>query len=44
MGNIDTDRSFFVNYAENYLHVADQQLELSCSTWEKGLQKRTTEV
>ena len=22
MGNIDTDRSFFVNYEENYLHVA----------------------
>ena len=43
MGNIDTDRSFFVNYAENYLHVADQQSELSCSTWEKGLQKLTME-
>ena len=42
MGNIETDRSFFLNYADNYLHVADQQLELSSSTWEKGLQKLTT--
>ena len=43
MGNIETDRSFFVIYADDYLHVADQQSELSCSTWEKGLQKLTTE-
>ena len=43
MGNIETDRSFFLNYADDYLHVADQQSELSSSTWEKGLQKHTTE-
>ena len=43
MGNIETDRSFFLNYADDYLHVADQQSELSSSTWEKGLQKLTTE-
>ena len=35
MGNIETDRSFFLNYADDYLHVADQQSELSSSTWEK---------
>ena len=32
MGNIETGRSFFLNYADDYLHVADQQSELSSST------------
>ena len=43
MENIETERSFFLDYADNYLHVADQRSELSRSTWEKGLQKLTTE-
>ena len=43
MGNIETDRSFFLNYADDYLHVADQQSELYSSTCKKGLQKLTTE-
>ena len=41
--NIETERSFFLDYADNYLHVADQLSTLSCQTWEKGLQKLTTE-
>ena len=41
--NIGTERSFFLGYAGNYLHVTDQQSNLSRSTWEKGLQKLTTE-
>ena len=43
MGNIETDRSFFLNYTDDYLHVADQQSELYSSTCKKGLQKLTTE-
>ena len=43
MGNIETDRSFFLNYADDCLHVADQQSELYSSTCKKGLQKLTTE-
>ena len=38
MENIETERSFFLDYADDYLHVADQRSELSRSTWEKGLQ------
>ena len=41
--NIETERSFFLDYANNYLHVADQLSTLSFQTWEKGLQKLTTE-
>ena len=41
--NIGTERSFFLDYAGSYLHVADQRSNLSRSTWEKGLQKLTTE-
>ena len=41
--NIETERSFFLNYAGNYLHVADQRSKLSRSTWEKRLQKLTIE-
>ena len=35
--------SFLLDYAGNYLDVADQQSKLSRSNWEKGLQKLTTE-
>ena len=41
--NIETERLFFLNYADDYLHVTDQQSELSSLTWEKGLQNLTTE-
>ena len=41
--NIETERSFFLDYVDDYLHVADQLSMLSCQTWEKGLQKLTTE-
>ena len=41
--NIETERSFLLDYAGNYLHVADQRSKLSHSTWGKGLQKLTTE-
>ena len=41
--NIETERLFFLNYAGDYLHVTDQQSELSSLTWEKGLQNLTTE-
>ena len=40
MENIETERLFFLNYADDYLHVADQRSELSRSTWEKGLQRK----
>ena len=43
MENIGTERSFFLDYAGSCLHVADQRSNLSRSTWEKGLQKLTTE-
>ena len=43
MENIETGRSFFLDYADNYLNVADQRSELSRSTWEKGQKKLTTE-
>ena len=43
MENIETKRLFFLNYADDYLHVTDQRSELSRSTWEKGLQKLTKE-
>ena len=43
MENIETERLFFLNYADDYLHVTDQRSELSRSTWEKGLQKLTKE-
>ena len=43
MENIETERSFFLDYPDSYLHVADQPSELSCLTREKGLQKLTTE-
>ena len=43
IGNIETERLFFLNYADDYLHVTDQQSELSSLTWEKGLQNLTTE-
>ena len=41
--NIETERSFLLDYAGNYFHVADQRSKLSHSTWGKGLQKLTTE-
>ena len=41
--NVETEVSFLLDYAGNYLHVADQRSKLSRSTWEKGLQKLTTE-
>ena len=28
--NTETERSFFLDYADDYLHVADQPSELSC--------------
>ena len=28
--NIETERSFFLDYADNYLHAADQLSKLSC--------------
>ena len=28
--NIETERSFFLDYADNYLHAADQLSELPC--------------
>ena len=43
MENIEIERSFFLYYADDYLYTADQRLELSCSTREKGSQKLTTE-
>ena len=43
MENIKTERSFFLYYAGNYLHVADQQSKLSLSHLEKGLERLTTE-
>ena len=36
MENIETERCFFLDYADNYLNVAEQRSELSRSTWEKG--------
>ena len=36
MENKETERSFFLDYADNYLNVTDQRSELSRSTWEKG--------
>ena len=35
--------SFLLDYAGNYLDVADQRSKLSHSNWEKGLQKLTAE-
>ena len=43
MENIEIQKSFFLFYADDYLHVADQRSELPRSTQEKGLQKLTTE-
>ena len=43
MANTETDRSFFLDYADHYSPIADKQSELSRSTHEKGLQKLTTE-
>ena len=43
MANTETDRSFFLDYADYYSPIADKQSELSRSTHEKGLQKLTTE-
>ena len=40
--NVETEVSFLLDYAGNYLHVADQRSKLSRSTWGKGLQKLTT--
>ena len=37
MENIKSEISFFLDYADNYLHVAEQLLKLSRSTREKGL-------
>ena len=37
MENIKSEISFFLDYADNYLHVAEQLLNLSRSTREKGL-------
>ena len=34
--NVETEVSFLLDYASNYLHVADQRSKLSRSTWEKG--------
>ena len=43
MEKIETERSFFLDYTDDYLHVADQRFKLSCSTWAKGLERLTTE-
>ena len=43
MENIKTERSFFLDYADYYLHVAEQLLELSRSAQKRGLQKLKTE-
>ena len=43
MENIEIERSFFLYYADDYLHAADLRSELSCSTRGKGSQKLTTE-
>ena len=41
MENIETERSFLLASADNYLHFADQRSELSRSTQAKGLERFT---
>ena len=36
MENAEIEKPFFLDYVDNYLHVADQRSELNHSTWKKS--------